>query len=790
MAFNTTGSLYLGNGSTVNEYNSTTWSQIGSTVTSGLSSSTDLASCNSPATLTLQKNVINGRVNAADQFTLSVKSGSTVSGTATTTGSATGIQDIQVGPLPVIQSNTYTLTEAMASGSVSSMADYSSTLSCVDENGTTLTVTSSQVTIPNRSGASVVCTFTNTPLVVPVTLSKTVQDAFGLNPAPGNGWTLGMSATRASGGGTVSQTTSATTQTTGTSGQVGWTVKFSNSSTTANLAVSETQQSTYTLAAAQCVVTHADGSHDTTTLSSTAGTVSGVRPGDSVACGFTNRLKPTYLTLKKVVVGGSASASAWTLTATGPTSGVAGVTGATAVTSRQVSAGSYTLTESGAPTGYDWTGLVCSDATSGTISGVSVTSNTLALTPGQDVTCTYTNTATAMTVQVTKVWTIKDSAGHVVGTYHVPAQAGDTAATLPAGFSANPTLTPAPTPAVSPLQWGTAYAGYTVGQSVTVGESDPVVPAGCALTGKQMTSVNGTALTPAVALGSGYLVTLTTTPKPNTFEITNTVTCPQQLTLVKKVAYGDVAPTTWKLTSAAPTGALPGSTAATTGTPAATAAVSANAAYALSESGGPATYVPTSAGWACTDDRTSGAVPVTSSAVTLGLGQSVTCTITNTTATLTLQKKVTSGSGVPADWTIVGTPGVNDYGFPTLSAPGDDTAQITSGTGQNTWEVRPDQAYGLSETVPTGSTRAYQLDKLEVSTDGGTTWATVSDVSAISVPAGQHWIYRFVNKPAPSFTLPLTGGMSTDAFLIGGGLTTLLALGGAAWNTRRNRRTA
>ncbi|MBR7513082.1 hypothetical protein KC219_23270, partial [Mycobacterium tuberculosis] len=52
---------------------------------------TDLATCSSPPTITIEKDVVS-RVNTGDQFKLNLNSGSTTLATATTTGSANGVQ--------------------------------------------------------------------------------------------------------------------------------------------------------------------------------------------------------------------------------------------------------------------------------------------------------------------------------------------------------------------------------------------------------------------------------------------------------------------------------------------------------------------------------------------------------------------------------------------------------------------------------------------------------------------------------------------------------------------------
>ena len=168
IAFNADGTVFLGNGTTAIKYNPTTWQNLG-TVTTGLADSTDLASCNSPANLTVKKNVV-GRSLATDQFTIAVNSGQTQVATATTTGTSTGIQAQQIGPIPVLAGGTYTISETAAGGG--SLASYTTTWSC--DNGQSGAGTSGSVSIPNVGGASVSCTFSNTPLQGSLQITKVV----------------------------------------------------------------------------------------------------------------------------------------------------------------------------------------------------------------------------------------------------------------------------------------------------------------------------------------------------------------------------------------------------------------------------------------------------------------------------------------------------------------------------------------------------------------------------------------------------------------------------------------
>lgn len=299
MAFEQDGSVYLGNGSTVNRYNSSSWTNLGQ-ITNSLDDSTDLASCQSPATLKVQKNVV-GRVNATDQFTMNLLSGATTVASVTTTGTATGIQPDQIGPVPAIIGNTFTFNETMASGSA---ANYTSAYICRrDDTSATLSSgngTSGSVTIPQAPGLSVTCVFTNSPLLARVTINKTVQDVNGQNPAAGVGWTVGA-AVSATTGSVTSVTPPGASQVTNASGAANWNVLFATTASRATVTVSETQQPTYQFVSGQCVITGLDGNVvSTTNLSSEAGVgLTGVKPGDSVVCTYVNKVKAASLTVNK-----------------------------------------------------------------------------------------------------------------------------------------------------------------------------------------------------------------------------------------------------------------------------------------------------------------------------------------------------------------------------------------------------------------------------------------------------------------------------------------------------------
>lgn len=122
----------------------------------------------------------------------------------------------------------------------------------------------------------------------------------------------------------------------------------------------------------------------------TAGRLSGdtltLAHGDDATCTIINTAKPATLTLVKTVTndnGGTALPTDWTLTATGPSTGVSGVTGSAAVTKTTVKVGDYVLSESDGPDGYAPGPWGCTDGT--------VVDSTVTIGLGQDVVCTINN---------------------------------------------------------------------------------------------------------------------------------------------------------------------------------------------------------------------------------------------------------------------------------------------------------------------------------------------------------------------------------------------------------------
>jgi hypothetical protein len=431
--------------------------------------------------------------------------------------------------------------------------------------------------------------------------------------------------------------------------------------------VTETVPTGWELTGRSCYLTDTPTTLKTFT-SPTNGISVDLLAGEKVTCEFTNSKKPKLTLVKNVTNnnGGTETADAWTLSATGdggfsgnpaPAGGATGSVGPNYV----IPGIAYALSESG-PSGYTPSAWVCTGG--GTQDGSNIT-----LAYGDDVTCTIGNDDIGPDLTLVKEVTNDDG-----GT--ATADAWTLSATGDGGFSGNPAPAGGLTGSVGPN-------GVTAGVTYVLSESGPsgYTPSSWVCTG------GGTQDGANITLGLAESVTCT---------IGNDDIAPT-LTLVKEVTNDDGGTETadaWTLNATgdggfsgnpAPAGGLTGSVGPNN--------VKAGVAYALSESG-PSGYAPSS--WVCTGGGTQDGANIT-----LGLAEDVTCTIGNDdiAPTLTLVKEVTNDDGgtETADaWTLNAT---GDGGFAGNPAP---AGALTGSVGPN--DVKAGVAYALSESGPSNYT--------------------------------------------------------------------------------------
>ncbi|MGH1525973.1 Ig-like domain-containing protein [Leifsonia sp. L25] len=167
IAFSTDGYLYVSSGTNILKLDPASGALVDTIAISGGFSPTDLGSCNYANTLSAQASV-DTRWRSTDQFGLSFTGGGIVSGnSATTSGTATGLQPAVAGAALTLPGTSYTVTQTAAV--TTDLTNYSTTYSCVDVNtgtpvasGTGDTTTFTFPAAATAAGTDVVCTFTNT----------------------------------------------------------------------------------------------------------------------------------------------------------------------------------------------------------------------------------------------------------------------------------------------------------------------------------------------------------------------------------------------------------------------------------------------------------------------------------------------------------------------------------------------------------------------------------------------------------------------------------------------------
>jgi hypothetical protein len=131
------------------------------------------------------KQLSGGRANPADQFTYKVSAASNGSTLATATSTGAGNGPFGAAVATLSSSVSATVSEAMAAGSVSSLAQYTPSLTCTNGAVGSPTVLPAALATTSYNigstayGDSVACMFTNTPKTATVSLQKVTIGAVG-----------------------------------------------------------------------------------------------------------------------------------------------------------------------------------------------------------------------------------------------------------------------------------------------------------------------------------------------------------------------------------------------------------------------------------------------------------------------------------------------------------------------------------------------------------------------------------------------------------------------------------
>ncbi|AIY00899.1 hypothetical protein ART_1300 [Arthrobacter sp. PAMC 25486] len=402
------------------------------------------------------------------------------------------------------------------------------------------------------------------------------------------------------------------------------------------------------------------------------------------------------------------------------------------------------------------------------------------------INCIFSNDPAAASLVVEKQWIVN-------GTEY---QHGE----QPKGLEAQLTL--AHNGPAASHEWGKEKVGHAAGQVIDIAETMTIASSmpGC--------TVDSQTLMPAGGVESSLPGSMVLKAGQNIATVTNTIQCSTELTLAKNVHGGAASASDWMLTAIADSG--DGIFSGTTGVK---HNVTAGVKLHLAESGGSPLYVQddsrspedrlvstrSTGSWSCVAMDGEGN-PVTgvvgaregiNGTLIPPLGSKITCTATNRTAQLSILKFVENtngtGTGVPEDWNLTATP---HDGVPGLSVG---TVEGSSAvTERNTIQVRPGHSYELSESGTVGGYTQLALQRftgsdpaVESQLADPANWE--DSKAAVSVAADGSEVYRFVNRDAVRYELPLTGGSGSWPYLAGGGIIIAVAVGGATLAVRRRR---
>ena len=510
--------------------------------------------------ITLQKALGgSGRISAADQFTVAIRTGgvagTVVNSTAnSTTAGAVGTVTPGSGTTGAFDGTAgtaYTLTEAMAGGSTSALNAYTSTILCTDTSGlqtglpTTATAydqaTGHTITNP-VAGANIVCTVTNTP-TASVVLRKTWRNGTDNNGTTSTTTIPAITAGMITPTGTVNSTSGATPPSNNSDSSTPGTAAVGATLTLPVEILGDPNTDPNTVAArfgvgaAAPVYSCTDG---TTTVNNIVQggtvTVPASSANGTLTCTLTNAALPVVV-LAKAARAGSQSPT-FNFTVNGATNGSAAfaftpnnsvVTQYATQEHRGTVGTAVVITELSTP---NWpsapTSAVCTDlnaANSGNPSSIPVgpaggstyTVPAANMVLGANIQCVFTNDQPQITLNKIFVGTARDSGNFTLRISGTNSQPGNADVTAPATFASG--------------GGGTPFAWVNAGQTVTLSE---MAGTGTSLSNYTATiSCNGGIPTPTPTSGVPGSWTLTVPISSNSkfirCDITNTAPTTLQL---------------------------------------------------------------------------------------------------------------------------------------------------------------------------------------------------------------------------------------------------------------------
>ena len=252
-------------------------------------------------TISLSKTLNGNRINSNDQFTVQIRNGagSSTLASATTTGTGSTIIGGSTGIYAATAGTTYTVSEAMASGSGSNLGQYGATVSC-SNSGVGGTVVTAVAKLGDgftvAAGDVISCRITNGAALAKLTVRK-------ISVAGTGSFTFNGTAANANGFSTDSSY--ALTTTTAGAAVSGSVVNLTASNTLTE--VKETVPATWVLSSASCVDNNAGITGNPASFGSLSGATlqiaaANVLVGSDLVCTFTNAPAPTLTVTQKAVV--------------------------------------------------------------------------------------------------------------------------------------------------------------------------------------------------------------------------------------------------------------------------------------------------------------------------------------------------------------------------------------------------------------------------------------------------------------------------------------------------------